>query len=270
MQNYLDELTEWSELWQLKFHPDKCSVLKLGPHRESEYHMTTKDKDGKLIRTKLKETKAEKDLGVIIDNELSFKQHIAQAVLKANRVVGVIRRSFDYLTPIMFVQLFKGLVRPILEYGHCIWKPDEKKQKGLCADIERVQKRATKMLSQLKDLPYPERLRRLKLPSLEHRRKRGDAIETYKYLMDYYKVKRPELKQAEKSPQMRTRGNSMKLEKPRHRLDKRGNYFGLRAINLWNSLPEDVVTAPSVNAFKNRLDKHWANLPSLFEPECLN
>ena len=62
----------------------------------------------------------------------------------------------------------------------------------------------------------------------------------------------------------------MKLEKPRHRLDKRGNYFGLRAINLWNSLPEDVVTAPSVNAFKNRLDKHWANLPSLFEPECLN
>ena len=78
----------------------------------------------------------------------------------------------------MFVQLFKGLVRPILEYGHCIWKPDEKKQKGLCADIERVQKRATKMLSQLKDLPYPERLRRLKLPSLEHRRKRGDAIET--------------------------------------------------------------------------------------------
>ena len=154
--------------------------------------MTTEDKDGKLIRTKLKETKAEKDLGVIIDNEISFKQHIAQAVLKANRVVGVIR-SFDYLTPIMFVQLFKGLVRPILEYGHCIWKPDEKKQKGLCADIERVQKRATKMLSQLKDLPYPERLRRLKLPSLEHRRKRGDAIETYKYLMDYYKVKRPEL-----------------------------------------------------------------------------
>ena len=71
-------------------------------------------KDGNPIklRVKLKEVQAEKDLGVTIDKVLSFKRHVELATSKANRVIGVTRRSFDYLTPAIFVQLFKGLVRP--------------------------------------------------------------------------------------------------------------------------------------------------------------
>ena len=42
-----------------------------------------------------------------------------------------------------------------------------------------------------------------------------------------------------------------------------------RVVNLWNSLPDNVVTAPSVDSFKRRLDKHWAALPSMYDPECL-
>ena len=49
----------------------------------------------------------------------------------------------------------------------------------------------------------------------------------------------------------------------------RGNYFANRVVNLWNSLPDNVVTAPSVDSFKRRLDKHWAALPSMYDPECL-
>ena len=66
-----------------------------------------------------------------------------------------------------------------------------------------------------------------------------------------------------------TRGNSLKLLKPRHRLNVRGNYFANRVVNLWNSLPDSVVAAPSVDSFKRRLDKHWAALPSMYDPECL-
>ena len=66
-----------------------------------------------------------------------------------------------------------------------------------------------------------------------------------------------------------TRGNSLKLQKPRHCLNVRGSYFANRVVNLWNSLPNNVVAAPSVDSFKGRLDKHWAALPSMYDPECL-
>ena len=59
-----------------------------------------------------------------------------------------------------------------------------------------------------------------------------------------------------------------RARKPRH-LNVRGNYFANRVVNLWSSLPDNVVTAPSVDSFKRRLDKHWAALPSMYDPECL-
>ena len=127
---------------------------------------------------------------VFLCSLLSFKDHIAQQTAKANKIVGliVIRRSFDHLSEKMFVILYKSLVRPILEYGHSIWQPSEK---GLCCDIEKVQKRAIKMLGHLKDKPYCERLKKLKLPSLEFRRLRGDMIETYKFLHGHYDTEHP-------------------------------------------------------------------------------
>ena len=79
MQNDLDGLMQWSNKWQLKFHPEKCYVLKLGRERETEYFMNSKDKDGNPIRVKLKEIQAEKDLGVTIDKVLFLKRHVELA-----------------------------------------------------------------------------------------------------------------------------------------------------------------------------------------------
>ena len=116
----LDSLQEWSDKWMLKFHPDKCCVLKLGKAIDNQYEMGDAAKGTKKI---LKESEKEKDLGVVVDNKLSFSSHVAQATAKANRMVGLIRRSFDYLNERMFVLLFKSMVRPLIEYGNCIWQP---------------------------------------------------------------------------------------------------------------------------------------------------
>ncbi|XP_076445523.1 uncharacterized protein LOC143283234 [Babylonia areolata] len=126
------------------------------------------------------------------------------------------------------------------------------------SDIEDVQRRATKLLGSLKEKPYPERLRLLGLPSLEHRRLRGDMIEVFKYLHGHYDVQRPVF---QSSLSGNLRGNTLKLQKQRCRLDVRGNYFSNRVVTQWNGLPDSVVLAPSVNAFKSRLDKHWRGLP---------
>ena len=70
--------------------------------------------------------------------------------------------------------------------------------------------------------------------------------------------------------QYEARGNTMTLPKLRALHQLRANSFAHRVINSLNSLSESVILAPSVNAFKNRLDKHWDNLPSLYDAECLN
>ena len=131
----------------------------------------------------LEETISEKDLGIYIDNKLRLSDHVDAAVNKANRLVGLIRRSYEYLDRASLVQLYKALVRPHLKYGHVIWplcfKTDLNK-------VENVQRRMTKLIPQVRDLEYPERLWILKLLSIAYRRSRGDIIEVYKLLTGKY------------------------------------------------------------------------------------
>lgn len=264
LQEDINRLQQWSSDWLLRFHPQKCCVLKLGTKKsDAKYHMSTRDSNGTVHTIQLAESEAERDLGVMIDSKLSFKQQVSKSAAKANRTVGIIRRSFDYLTESTFVQLYKSLVCPVLEYGHCVWNPQSKL---LCCELEDVQRRATKLLSWLKDKPYPERLRRLGLPCLEHRRSRGDMIEVYKYLHDSYDTQRPHFEHP--SEQHSLRGHSLKLYKKSFRLNVRGHFFSNRVVTTWNSLPDNIVSAPSLNSFKSRLDSHWRSLPTLYDPTC--
>ena len=237
-------------------------MLKVGNKKPMATYYKSKSDNNETVRLPLSEAQSERDLGIIVDSNLNFKDHVTQMTAKANRIVGIIRRSFDFLSEKLFVQLFKTLVRPVLEYGHVIWQPYNKTQ---CAEIEDVQRRATKLLSSLRDKEYPERLVALRLPSLEYRRMRGDIIDLYKYIHGFYKTATPLF---QLSTVLNTRGNSYKLAKDQSTRLVRSNFFSVRVVNTWNALPEYVVSAPSVNALKTRLDEHWAFLPSKFEPEC--
>ena len=111
------------------------------------------------------------------------------------------------------------------------------------------------MIPELKNLTYEDRLKSINLPSLEFRRRRGDMIEVYKYLHKIYETK-DNILPLDRSG-INTRGHSLKLSKRGCRLDVRKNFFSFRVVNPWNALPEEVVSAPSLNSFKARLDKHW-------------
>ena len=81
--------------------------------------------------------------------------------------------------------LYMTLVRPHLEYANAIWGPFYKQDQQL---VERVQRRATKMIPCLSNLSYENRIHSLNMPSLHHRRKRGDMITTYKIMTKRYRV----------------------------------------------------------------------------------
>ena len=186
----------------------------------------------------------------------------------ANKLVGLIRRSIISLDKKSFVTLFKSLIRSKLEYNNAAWCTYTKND---ILKIEAVQRRATKMLPGLRNMLYPDRLRALQLPTLIYRRLRGDCIQVYKYLHVHYDVNWSNLINLNNSVEYRydTRGHKFKLRKTSHKTIPREKFFAVRVINNWNSLPEDVVFAPSFNNFKNQLDNFWSKNPLKFDPDCL-
>ena len=190
-------------------------------------------------------------MGVNVDADLKFTEHVQIQTTKANKLLGMIRRTFGFIDDVTLPLLYRAIVRPHLEYCNTVWHPKWKKE---LEDLESIQRRATKLVPGLKDKQYPDRLKAMKLPSLYYRRARGDMIECFKYLSGMYKVSTEFL---ELDTREGSRGHSRKLNKCAAKKPCRSNFFNRRITNAWNSLPEEVVMAPSIDAFKSRLDKTW-------------
>ena len=122
--------------------------------------------------------------------------------------------------------------------------------------VESVQRRATRIIPELRNLSYSERLQELNIPTLLYRRKRADMIHVFKIMKGIDDVPIEDFFQVADSS---TRGHSLKLYKPRFSKSVRQHSFSVRIIEEWNSLPEDVVSTKSVIQFKTKLDKLWMN-----------
>lgn len=135
-------------------------------------------------------------------------------------------------------------------------------KKGDIEAIEKIQKRATKLVISIRKLPYKERLQHLNLYSLKYRRLRGDMIEVFKILHHMYDSSvAPELIRNTSA----TRGNKYKLLNHTFHYNFRKFSFAARIVNIWNSLPDYVVDVNSVAVFKKRLDKFWADQNVMFD-----
>ena len=122
--------------------------------------------------------------------------------------------------------------------------------------LEKIQRRATKLIPGLRDLRYEERLKECGLTTLETRRLRGDQREVFKILNGYENIDSNMFFEIKKSKI--TRGHNFTLVKKQSRLDVTKYSFSQRTINVWNKLSTDCVHATSVNVFKNRIDKYLA------------
>ena len=174
---------------------------------------------------------------------------------KANKMLGLIRRTFSYLNKESFLALYKAYVRPHLEYCQQAVHP------YLAKDIQRlekVQQRATKLVQSIQHLPYEQRLVELNLYSLAQRRQRGDMITVYKILNGMIDIQADKLFQL--SDVTQTRGHQMKLKMPRAcRTEIGRNAFSQRTISPWNKLPDHIIQCKTVKQFKGEYDKHMLN-----------
>ena len=243
-QSDLDKLVKWSEDWQMKFNFKKCKIMHTGRVvRERLYEMGGQT---------LGHIEREKDLGVIVNSKLSSSDQVVEARKKALRMLGAINRKVSYKSEEVIRKLYCAYVRPHLEYCVQAWSPTYEKD---CWLLERVQKRATKMVNCLSGLSYEDRLEKLGMFSLRYRRLRGDLIEVFKfikgqhtgYLRDMFEINNVN----------RGRGHRFKLVVKQCRTRLRQSFFSSRVVGYWNRLPEDVVSVESLESFKKGLDQHF-------------
>ena len=238
LQNDLDRLVKWSEKWQMLLNFGKCKCLHTG-HRNLDVNYKVGDT---VLGTSLKK---EKDLGITISADMKVSEQCGIAALKGNKIIGLIRRNITYKDKKLIIPLYKAIVRPHLEYCIQAWRPYCKTGIGV---LERIQRRATKIIPELRDHSYEERLTKRGLTTLETKRLRGVQIEVFKILNVYENIDRNIFFSLKKDS--RTRGHEVKLVKDQCRLDIRKYSFSQSTVNEWNKLSTDCIIASSVNIFK--------------------
>ena len=197
-------------------------------------------------------------------NDLSPSLQCAKAAKAANVALGMLLRSFHYRSKSTLIPLYKTFVRSRMEHAVAAWSPWLKRD---IDELEKVQKRLVRALSDVHGDSYEEKLRQAGLTSLKKRRERGDLIEAYKVLHGVYGVDREAwFKRVDQLTARETRSsvtieegvsthNAVVLYKPMANHDTRDNFFTVRVVRRWNELPENVKTQKTVNSFKTALDK---------------
>ena len=151
LQEDLFDSCEWGKDWLLEHNIKKCKCIQYGNVKyEFEYKMTNKDNEVISITNESEE----KDLGIMFEENLKCHKHITMTVKRANKLVGLIKRTFSFMDKELFLMVYKSLIRSVLDYGSPVWNPSTKKNRQL---LENVQRRATKLVPELKVLSYQER-----------------------------------------------------------------------------------------------------------------
>ena len=228
LQEDLNTLSAWSHHWLLRFNASKCVTVRF----RSAFHYVYS-----LNGIYLEEASEQKDLGVLISNDLKLSRHICNVCKHANQRIGMIKRCFSHFTSEKISILYKAIIRPILEYASVVWNPIMKKD---IDQLEKVQKRCLRLCPT-----------EISLPTLAERRRQIDVVETFKFLNGKYKTASSTF--FELPHREGLRGHSHKIFKKDAKTEVAKQFFGNRVVNEWNSLPQDVISAPSVSTFKDML-----------------
>ena len=168
LQDDIDKLVKWCEKWQMVFNFGKCKCLHKGSGNTGMNYLMNYEMGGTIISKTVKE----KDLGVTMNANMKVSEQCRIAASKGNQVLGMIRRNITY----------KAIVKPHLAYRIQAWNSHLSKDVDM---VDKIQRRATKLIPELRDLTYEERLKECGLTTLETRRLRVDQIEVFKILNGY-------------------------------------------------------------------------------------
>ena len=247
-QEDLDKFHQWSQRNQMDFNTKKCKIMRITRKQvpfTNSVHMND---------TVLEEVKEFKDLGILTDCSLSWNSHTDMITAKANRMLGLIKRTCKDLKDTATLKtLFCSLVRSNLEYCSVVWSPFTKRN---IEKLERIQRRATKFILKSND-QYDIRLRELKLLTLEQRRFSFDVTFLFKALNGYMDVDFSQFLDfyCQEDRYSFRYFDNRSLKKRFARTNVLKNSFFHRIVDKWNILPYEIRSASNVCTFKSKVMK---------------
>ena len=131
-QQDLESMHRWAQKWGMNFNVAKCKIMHVGSSNQKHEYL--------MNGTKLEVVSSERNLGIIVENNLKPATQCEAAAKKANCILGQIARSFHYRTKGVLVNVYKTFVRPHLEGAACAWSPWFAKDKGFGGYSETVHK----------------------------------------------------------------------------------------------------------------------------------
>jgi len=250
LQEDLTKLASWEERWCMSFHPEKCTTMHMTRRR------TTLQETYTLHGHHLQCVTEAKYLGVTISADLKWDTHINNTVGRANKTMGFLRRNLKTRNKRVKERAYKALVRPLLEYASPVWDPVNNNSVD---SIEKVQRRAARWVSQdyRQSTRSEDLLTKLEWPLLQTRRTEARLNTLYKFHHGLLSINTQFPPTTNQQKRSRRQTNSLAYDVPSHRTQYRQSTFFPRTIPQWNCLPEEVASAPTLSAFKGRLQKHF-------------
>jgi len=247
LQQDLVALSEWANIWQMTFNLAKCELLCITNKKNpSKYCYSL---NGENVRG----VPHTKYLGVILDEHLTFNEHIKKISFKAHQVKSFLQRNISSCPSKVKEACYKSMVRPVIEYASTVWSPYTKVNTNL---IEAVQRRAARFVTGDFGLTssVTEMIQSLGWISLEQRRKILRLIMLFKILHNVVTVPNHYIPTISYSY---TRGHTQRFQQLQAHLDVYLHSFFPSALKMWNSLPATVIEATNVEEFKKRVLNHY-------------
>ncbi|KAL8579531.1 hypothetical protein ACOMHN_025484 [Nucella lapillus] len=244
LQEDLDALSEWETQWDMEFHPDKCSVLTVQRSRKP-----TPEVAYTLHGQQLEHVSSTKYLGVTIQSDGKWDQHITSIANKANRTLGFLRRNLKIGSRRIKQMAYKVLVRPVLEYSACVWDPHDQND---CESLEKVQRRAARFAlnRHRRTSSVEQMMHELKWTHLEQRRRTARLCMLYKIMNELVCVR---CKQLAPAVTRSRRCHNKQLMRIPAKNEYRNIAFFPRTVRDWNGLPADAVLSPSLGTFSSKV-----------------
>ena len=247
LQEDLTELTKWAEQWQMTFHPAKCYILRVT--RKKNPIITNYEMLGQQLET----VHQYPYLGVELSEDLGWEPHINKVISKANRTLGFLRRNIYKCPQDIKAQTYISLVRSHLEYALSVWDPLRKCHINA---LEMVQRKAARFVTSnytREPGTVTTILQNLGWQTLENRRQMARLTLLYKFINQEAAVNIPPYLT---KPTTRTRQyHSQRFFRLSTSIDTYKYSFIPRTISDWNNLPPEVIISPSVDSFREGLQK---------------
>ena len=261
LQEDIDSIGKWERDWLMEFHPDKCQVLSIPVNTDPITH------DYNLHGTHLQRPPENsiKYLGLTIQSNLKWNQHIKNVTSKASRTLGILRRNIRVPDQDIRERAYKSLVRPQVEFGSSVWDPhpppkrekSEIRQSMLAKQIEMVQRRGARFVCNRyhNTSSVSNMLDHLGWPSLEVRRRYFRLCMLYRIHHGIVAVPFDHLLVPLDS---RSRGHDQRFTPLYYRINIYGHSFLPRTVRDWNNLGQagqSVVGSETLDQFKSGLAK---------------